>query len=234
MYKLAVIKSPFNQRETESRLYFGMMLSLRMSGYSKIHGIKVVPIDVYDYFSTNILLYEELNGKKTPLASCRIISLDDCKMNNLDFPPLENLYKSKNIDAYNQVMEIIRQNRRNNLDTTYDCSLTISPEIMNTKKSKIVIKYIVGSTLQWHLHKNINIFIVSATLKVKTDKLFKKLGFCEISNNSIYNLESVNNELAVMMKYTGNPTPYGTQWIKDSENIWRRREEFLAKDIEYA
>jgi hypothetical protein len=226
-YKLAVIKNPFfNKEYDKGKFIFSQAISLRMEGYAYVHGENIIPIDQYDFFSTNLLIYKE-KGKEDiiPFACCKIISYRDCLKNNLPFPPLEYLKEDKNTDSLLEVTKLVTEAEN---DISFVCSFTIAPALQGTQESLSVIKYTIGSVLNWHKDEKIN-FITSATLKVKTDKLFKKLGFLEVSDNSLYHLKSINNEEAIIMKYIHTPSKQGKKWLNDSFNLWEERIEYNSK-----
>ena len=226
-YKLAEIKNPFfNKKYDKGKFIFSQAISLRMEGYAYVHGENVIPIDQYDFFSTNLLIYKEKKENIIPFASCKIISYRDCLKNNLPFPPLEYLKDDK--DLLLKVINLIKEEEN---DISFVCSFTISPELQGTQESLLVIKYTIGSVLNWHKDKKIN-FITSATLKVKTDKLFKRLGFLEVSENPLYHLKSINNEEAIMMKYIHTPSKQGKKWLNDSCDLWEERIEYNSKKKE--
>lgn len=226
IYKLCIIEKPFlNNSEKKFKSFFGHLLSLRMEGYSAVHGIDVIPIDKYDYFAINFFLYKELEGDIIPLACSRIIRYSECIANDMEFTPLSLLHSMKNNNTKQGIQQLISDRVANGQDITFDSSFTISPELKGSVESQRVIKYVIGSVLNWHKDNDENCFIASATLKVKTDRLFSKLGLAAISDDSNYNLQNVNNEPALMMKFTESPTQQAHRWMDDSRSLWENREQ---------
>jgi len=220
-YKLCILDSAFKEsNNNEYNKFFGLLLSLRMKGYMHTHGINAIPIDSYDYIATNILLYREQNNEIEPLACSRIVRYSMCRGNNLEFVPLSLLDDEENVESIEAIRNFIL-NETN--DITFDSSFTIAPKYKCTKESQIIIQYILGAVFCWHRDNGLNNFFASATLKIKTDKLFNKLGLESISNDAQYKLKSINNEPALMMKFISNYTQVTEQFMKKTEELWRRR-----------
>lgn len=223
-YKICVIEKPFEPRTcVEHKHFIGHLLFLRMDGYSAVHGKEVVPIDPYDYFATNILLYKEIAGKIIPLACSRIIRYSDCVANSVDFPPLTLLDNDDNKNTVDEIIKLIEKKSEEGQDITFDSSFTVSPSFKCSSESNLIIKYIIGAVFHWHRENGENIFFASATLKVKTDRLFERLGLFPVSNDSSYLLHSINDEPALMMKYMDSPTLRTHKWMYDSREIWGNR-----------
>jgi len=239
-YKIYVLEKPFSfHASREYKKFLGYLLSLRMDGYSAVHGQDVVPIDQYDYFATNILLYKEVKNEIIPLACSRIIRYSDCLLNNIEFFPLKLLKDKKNKKTRKYIEELLNERAKKGLDVTFDSSFTISPELNNSMESQKVVKHIMGAVFNWHKEYNENCFLASATIKVKTgrlfsklglscvcvktDRLFSKLGLSCVCDDSEYKLQSVNNEPAVMMKFNNSHTNRTNKWMKSSEFIWDNR-----------
>ncbi len=228
-YKLCVIEKPFSTYRTKkAKKIIGHLLSLRMEGYNAVHGPSVIPIDKYDYIATNLLLYKEQDDDIIPLACSRILRHSECVTNNMDFFPLSLLNNNLNKKTKESIKNTVQQRNAIGQDITFDSSFTISPELKGSPESQRVIKYILGAVLNWHKDNNENYFFASATIKVKTDKLFSKLGLIPISDDSQYILTNVNNEPAVMMKYVNSPTQQATRWMADSRVLWDSRECLLS------
>lgn len=224
-YKIYVLEKPFsNTPNKKDKKFLGYLLSLRMYGYSAVHGYNIMPIDKYDYLATNILLYKEVDNEIIPLACSRILRYSDCKINNVDFPPLELLKDKKNQHSKEEIIKTIDKRTEKGLDVTFDSAFTISPEINSTMESQKAIKYILGAVLHWHNENNENCFFASATIKVKTDRLFNKLGLISVADDSEYQLENINDELALMMKFKNNHTKQAKKWMESSRSIWEERE----------
>ncbi len=223
-YKICVIEKPFEIGMcVVHKQFFGHLLALRMDGYSAVHGQGVVPIDPYDYFATNILLYKEISGNILPLACSRIVRYSDCVENNVDFLPFLLLDNERNKNTIREITQVVESKLEDGEDITFDSSFTVSPLFKYSSESNQIIKHIIGAVFHWHRENGQNSFFASATLKVKTDRLFVRLGLHPVSNDSNYMLHSVNNEPALMMKYIDSPTRHTRKWMEDSQKIWEKR-----------
>jgi len=232
-YKIYVLEKPFSfYASREDKKFLGYLLSLRMDGYSAVHGQDIVPIDQYDYFATNILLYKEAKNEIIPLACSRIIRYSDCLSNNIEFFPLKLLKNKENKNTRYYIEELLKKRIEKGLDVTFDSSFTISPELNNSMESQKVIKNIMGAVFNWHNEYNENYFLASATIKVKTDRLFSKLGLSCVSDDSEYRLKNVNNEPAVMMKFNNSHTERTNKWMKSSKCIWDNRNRVLSSKLQ--
>lgn len=223
-YKLCIIEKPFDSAEnTQQKNFFGHLLALRMEGYSAVHGKGVIPIDPYDYFATNILLYKEISGEIVPVACSRIIRYSDCIANNLVFPPLNLLDHRRNKNTADEILRMIETMSKEGKEITFDSSFAIAPLYKCSSESNLIIKNIMGSVFHWHNENNANTFLASATIKVKTDRLFERLGLSPVANDSSYKLQSVNNEPALMMKFTESPTKRTKKWMESCTELWTDR-----------
>ena len=223
-YRLCIIEKPFEPEACYSQKnFFGKLLTLRMEGYSAVHGKGVVPIDPYDYFATNILLYKEVMGTIIPVACSRIIRYSDCLDNNLAFPPLNLLDDHCNKNTIEVILHLLDEAFRKGREITFDSSFAIAPSFKCTSESNLIIKYIMGAVFHWHKEYDTNIFIASATIKVKTNRLFERLGLSPVANDSNYRLLSVNNEPALMMKFLNSPTKRTQKWMEASNSLWENR-----------
>ena len=222
-YQLFVLnRVSYSDLNTFEETIFGSLLTLRIKGYFDFHGHNVMPVDQHDHYCTNLLLCEKKNDGYLPLACAKIIRNSDCEKYGATFPPIDILENSDNQQALDSVVERIEQAKQKGEDITYDCSFTISPSQRKHSHSASIAKYLLASWLSYHQHNDILNFILSATIKTKTDRTFSRLGCLPVCSDAYYKLYSINYEQALMM-YFDDYSPQALRWIKDARCLWDNR-----------
>ena len=206
--------------QTEHGKIFAEMLSLRISGYKKFYGCKTMPIDIYDHFSHQLLLSECINGHELFLACVRFVSLEECDKHNTVFLPLARVSAdTENKSLKDDLLEVINSRKGNNL--YYNSSLTISPSIKTFKKNNEVLKTIIGAALAYHQFLDSKNWLTSAPIKVRTDKLFKRLGYKSFGTNAYYLLKTLNNEKTILLRHQQENHTYRS-WLNGAKNLWKK------------
>ncbi|PSU32789.1 hypothetical protein [Photobacterium lutimaris] len=233
-YQLFVLNCvSYSDLNTSEENIFGSLLTLRIKGYFDFHGHNVMPVDQHDHYCTNLLLCEKSGDEYYPLACAKVINYSDCQERGMKFPPVDILENSQNKEALDSVNRLIEQAKVAGEDITYDCSFTICPDKRGNHNSAHVAKYLLASWLSYHHHNNINQFILSATIKTKTDRTFSRLGCKPVCSDTFYKLYSINYEQALMMNFD-DYSHQALRWIKDARGLWENRIEIGKKEKEPA
>lgn len=201
------------------------MLALRIGGYYKYYGNKLMPVDLYDHFSNHIVLYKNTGKLNRPLSCLRYISLSKCRENDLLFLPLARISSTSNSELEKHINHLILNNKNESNDLIYNSGLTIDPSITCNKERRIIIKHTVGAALNCHKNAGNREFIISAITKVKTDRLFTKLGFKPICNNPYYVYKGLESEKFMILMFDGG-NDLSQSWINDTGDFWNFRFEF--------
>lgn len=223
-YKLYVLDGLNCNKSTIHGKLFLDMLSVRISGYHKYYGNRLMPIDLYDHFSSHLILCKKKDRAYIPVSCVRSIAYSSCLENGIEFLPVSRV-SVYSPHLVNSIKELTDQHK----NITYDSGLTINPLIVSPSESYEIIKYMIGATLNYHKERNTNVFIVSAIKKTKTDRLFKKVGFHPISQDSSYKLKGLEKDDFMLMKYTGDNI-YSSNLKKETRSIWNNRIEISSID----
>ena len=215
-YKFYVLKGlNYNRKTLHGRLFMDM-LALRISGYYKHYGNKLMPVDLYDHFSDHLVLCKKIDEEYVPVSCLRTISYLKCSQNKVDFLPITRTHSSNsNISTEIEKLLLLTKNNLN-----YDSGLTISPRITSKIEAYGVLKNMIGLCLTYHEQNNNFPFLISSIKKTKTDKLFEKVGFVPICENSNYSLKGLESEGFMMLKYKYDKNSYNN-WTDDISLLWK-------------
>ncbi len=227
-YKLYILHGMSVDTNTLHGETFMSMLSLRIAGYEKIYNDKAMPIDIYDFFSIQMLL---CNGSKKsePLACVRFVSLKDCENRSVPFLPLARVSgDTSNPQLIECVKQFMQNNKKQNI--IYNSSLTITPSISSIRERQKIVKTIIGAALNYHESIGSRNFMASAPVKVRTDKLFQRVGFKTFCENPYYLLKTLNNEKTAILRHVDNTKTY-KEWLAETKSLWEHRRELGAKPV---
>jgi len=217
-YKFFILKGlNYNKQILHGQLFMDM-LALRISGYLPYYGNKLMPIDLYDHFSDHLVLCKDVNNEYIPVSCLRTIPYSMCTKNGVEFLPITRV-ASSNPKIKLTIKELLLRTKSN---LNYDSGLTISPKITSKMENYSILKYMIGLCLIYHrVNKNMP-FIISSIRKTRTDKLFQKVGFIPLCDNSDYSLRGLETEGFSMLRYDYEKTKYD-KWTKDSFFLWENK-----------
>lgn len=224
-YQLFLLDGLNCNKNTSHGKIFMDMLAMRISGYHRFYGNKLMPIDLYDHFGTHLVLCKKGSAGENMLVSCvRSIDYSGCETNGVDFLPIAR------VTTYNPgLVEEIKILINKNKGLSYDSGLTINPLIVSSTETYQILKYMIGAALNYHRYRKSKAFLVSAITKTKTDRLFLKVGFKPICSNANYKLKGMENDDFVMMRYTEDNI-FSRGLIKEAKYLWENRLEMSSVD----
>lgn len=217
-YKFYLLKGfNYNRKTLHGRLFMDM-LALRISGYYKYYGNKLMPVDLYDHFSDHLVLCKKINKEYIPVSCLRTISYLKCSQNKVDFLPITRT-SSSNSKISSEIEKLLLLTKYN---LNYDSGLTISPRITSKVETYGILKNMIGLCLTYHEHNDNIPFLISSIQRTKTDKLFEKVGFVPICDNSNYSLKGLESEGFMMLKYKYDEKNYNS-WTGDTSSLWKNK-----------
>lgn len=220
-YKLYVIEGLNTDTNTMHGKFFMGMIGLRISGYKKIYGFRSMPVDIYDHFSKHLLLSECIDGHEFLIACVRFVSLKDCKKHEAVFLPLARVSDyPKNEVLIDSLIDTIKNRKES--DIYYNSSLTVSPSIKSLRQHAKILKTIIGAALNYHQYLGNKNWLTSAPIKVRTDKLFKRIGYEPFCTDPYYLLKTLNDEKTIMFKHENENETY-KKWLHDTKKLWDKR-----------
>ena len=217
-YKLYILKGSNHDRSTLHGQIFMDMLALRIAGYYRYYGNQLMPIDLYDHFSTHFVLCKLIDDDYQPIACLRSISNVNCRENNVGFLPILRT-KTSNPNLSKDVSDLVHNKH---LNMAYDSGLTISPEITSVRENYAILKHMIGACLIHHLETDTMPFLISSIKKTKTDRLFNKIGFQPFSDHSEYRLKGLESEEFNLLIFHKDSLRHSI-WIEKSLPLWQER-----------
>lgn len=204
-YQVVILENPclcWNEQTTQN--IFSKVVKLKMDGYQYEYGQNVMPLNAYDFIGTHLVLCEKQKDDLQPVSIAKISRYSVCDYFNHSFQPIELAKKGGNNKLADEIEEILNETYACGREITYDSSWTVRPDLRNKKvANSTVLRIMFSLWVNYHLDHSIPDFIVSATLKVKTDKMFLASGCVPISENPYYRLLEVNNQEAMMLRSSG-------------------------------
>lgn len=199
-YRVVVLENPgLNWTETV-QILFSKIAKLKIDGYQYEYGLNVMPINSYDFFGTHLVLCEETDNDLNPLAIAKISKYSVSKYFNYGFQPIELAFKGGNNNLANEVERILNDSMKKYGEITYDSSWTVRPDMRNHKINTIILRIMLSIWTNYHIDNSISEFIISATLKVGTEKMFIASGCIPLTNNPYYKLIEIDNQKAMMFR----------------------------------
>ncbi|WP_324768353.1 hypothetical protein [Pokkaliibacter plantistimulans] len=217
-FQLVLLHQPsYGERSKDIRDYFGKLLALRIQGYFHEHGHRYIPVDIYDHFASHLLLL--CNGEA--VACARIVDHAACVQHELAFPPVTLLSQSGSPSAVAAVQQFVQQYGQQG-GVGYDSAFTLCPAIRQQRLAATVVKVMHGLWMLYHHNSQPRRFVVSATLRLKTERLFSKLGCAPVCCDPYFQLHSINSELAMMMLFS-RPSALAQEWMAHYQTLWDAR-----------
>lgn len=209
-----------HDRNTLHGQIFMDMLALRMAGYYRYYGNQLMPIDLYDHFSTHFVLCKLIDREYLPIACLRSISSTACGENGAEFLPVTRT-RTSNPELSSHVNDLLK---KANLNIDYDSGLTVSPKITSTRENYEILKQMIGSCLLYHYEHQRMPFLISSIKKTKTDRLFQKVGFQPICPNNDYHLKGLESEDFSLLIFNSENLNHAL-WTEPSLALWHDKVE---------
>lgn len=173
-FKIVVLENALTTwDQPETRLLLNDIVTLKVEGYGRAFNdpLLVIPLDVFEFVGTHILLYH--NDKL--VMGYKTVFLHDCKKMNLEFP-LEKHIRSGGQDIHREkYFDFMEKNADKRI--AYDCHLTVSdstaknPELLHQCLS--ILYAMVYHTRHTY---NADFSFMIGTYFAGTHKTFAKMG----------------------------------------------------------
>jgi hypothetical protein len=113
------------------------------------------------------------------------ISASVCSRFNLNLPIIELLKAGDHKPHLDAVHQYLAERSRENVDTYYDCSWTIDPQLNQSKTTRLLLLELVPAlTVWWHSQKPRISVLGLGVPKYKTDRFFQKWGYQSMSQGN--------------------------------------------------
>jgi hypothetical protein len=177
--KVIILDNPYDQlADALVQKIFPKCLELRVRGFRSRYDDGVLPFDTSDFFATHILVGTGSLDNFSALLGFKQFTLSRCEHFKATFAPLA-LMKQLNLTEHAGVIEsILGRCRKESREISYLGSLVMNPEV---KTDKVMSSYLLDLfiVLQYFFANEFNIQegIVGTTLRFKTDRLARTLGY---------------------------------------------------------
>lgn len=176
---------------------FTSLMGLKYSGYSKVYGENVAPYDTTDFFCHHLLIcLKEKNNKLTPISGFKFISYGDCINYNVEFPGLSLIKKDAEerlaIDLESRLLS-----HKNPYNVVFGSCWTINHDFMkklNDEERSYVKNLGLSTIINFFETKKLQEILAVGVFKVKTNLLFKKLGFASLGRNPVFYQKNIGRE----------------------------------------
>ena len=178
----------------------GKALHMKHTGYVATYGEKILPMDKTDFFSTHIMLCEELNNELIPVIIYKATPYDRCLHYGVEFPAL-NILKSdgheESIIEINKILTNLEDPGLISFDSSWaqnlDYRFTKDSQLKNNLR-EITMMFAVKHHEEFKLPHMMTLGVV----KVKTDQFFERIGLKKLPGRSLFNLRSLNNSEVII------------------------------------
>jgi hypothetical protein len=195
-FRVVIIDYPIYALDnTECSEIFGKALSIKHAGYSLTYGENVLPMDKTDFFSTHIMLCEEVNDQLIPIIIYKATPYDRCLHYGIEFPGLSIVKADGHPDCVREI-ETILSNLDNPNMISFDSSWAQNPEYRFSKDSQLknCLKEITMMfAVKHHEEFRLPHMMTLGVVKVKTDKFFEQIGLKKLTGPSRFKLKSLND-----------------------------------------
>lgn len=173
-YQIKILKNPllsWAQAETQQTLL--EIVSFKTEGYGRKFEdkLKVIPLDVFEFVGTHILLYRHgkiVLGYKSVLRS-------DCARMNLAFPPDAILAGSGSADHLTAYQEFMAEHGEKRI--AYDSHLTVSNEAAGDPELLYECLEILFALVYFQRHEEtVDYTFMNGAIFAGTHKTFQKMG----------------------------------------------------------
>ena len=173
----------------------GKALSIKYAGYKVTYGDNILPMDKTDYFSTHIMLCEELHDQLIPIIIYKATPYDRCLHYGIEFPAL-SIVKSDGSPELALEINKILTNLENPGMISFDSSWAQNLEYRFSKDSQLknsLREITMMFAVKHHEEFNHPHMMTLGVVKVKTDQFFERIGLKKLPGPSLFKLKSLNN-----------------------------------------
>lgn len=152
---------------------------LKLAGYRDVYDYGVLPLDTYDFISTHHLLGFSTDGVFKPAMAFRTLELDKCEQHGLPFPGVAVLQNS-GADLH---VKVLREHLLGwkGQRVSYASSWAMAPELREDREMRDLLRDMMVTMLINHeLDRKSDHRLLCGVPKVRTDRLFEKLGYSRV------------------------------------------------------
>jgi hypothetical protein len=220
-YHLKILENALTTWDNpETRNLIGDIVALKTEGYGRAFNdpLLVIPLDVFEFVGTHILLYKD----DKLVMGYKSVSLRDCERMNLDFPlngPVRSSGSDEHQSAY---FDFLQKNKEKNI--SYDCHLTVSNRVAADSKLLYECLSILYSLVYYFRYEYcIDYTFMLGTFFAGTHKTFQKMGAKIFSGLGPIRLSTYDKREALIMLCDKNFSAKTIEFSKLYEAIWKSR-----------
>ena len=182
MYKFVQINEIIENYSDDKELrdIFSEVLALRFKGYRDNYGKLSIPIDLFDYIGTHLVIVKCEALKLTPLCCLRSITVEQAKKYQQDLPYIYHMFPEGNNELKNKCHQFIKDHS----NVCYTNNFTLLPNL-STKEKLHIYRLNLSFYFNYHRENGISNFITAASDKFKVYNIRASQGYTYLDDNDI-------------------------------------------------
>jgi len=227
--KLVVLSNPSEcwnhpTLSAQCRDMFTKMVELKLAGYASRYGKSTLPLDVYDFFSTHLLLCRDNQGQLEPVLGYKSVTYSECESYHQPLPLIATFEACKADKHLLALQELIAQHSGQNI--RYCLSYTIHPERRQDKAFRTQLKEIMAAIFVHFIrHTQTDLATLCGVPKFNVDQMFMSWGYepLQYQGKDLPPYLNVVVETEARACFLRNFSFYAERMAQKYEDIWNSR-----------
>lgn len=223
--QIIFFKCPYYSLLTEQNLeLYAQLKSFKVANYTNHYGVNVLPIDTTDEIGDHIIVRR--NNKI--IMATKSVDILRCNKFNLAFSPENYIHLFPNNLDIKIYQDLVKSSLSKGNNISYDSSWTIDSSIKKDDPDLYykLLELEIAILYLYHTDPAINVelSIVLGVIDIKTDKMFKKFGYKELSQTAIVPHPQLFNSKCLMLYATERDfSPKARQLASKYLSLWNNR-----------
>lgn len=235
--KLVVLRNPsecWNDpvMGPKCREMFTKMVGLKLSGYSSRYEKSTLPLDVYDFFSTHLLICKEYEGQLEPVLGYKSVTFSDCETYHQPLPLIATLESCKAEKHLLALQELMAQNSGKNI--RYCLSYTILPKERQDKAFSAILKEMMAAVFVHFIRETrTDLATLCGVTKFKVDQMFMSWGYepIQYQGKGLPPYLNIVVETEALACFLRKFSPYAESMAQKYESLWNSRIEIGLNSV---
>lgn len=197
---------------------------MKIEGYNSTYTERVLPFDKADFFGTHIVFCEEIKNELVPIFAYKSSILARCLKHNFEFPAITSVKTDGHPSLVSDINRIIEKVNNPEL-IAFDSSWAqnIDYRFNNDQDQKERIREIVMA-MGVHHHREWNLphFFCTGVVKVKTDKIFLRMGLKKLNEHAHHN-EHFMDHTEMVIFYNDSFSEEALAAADKYEYLWKKK-----------
>lgn len=229
--KLVVLRNPSECWNdpilgAQCRDMFAKMVGLKLAGYSSRYGKSTLPLDVYDFFSTHLLLCKDYNGQLEPILGYKSVTYSECELYHQPLPLVATFESCKAKKHLLALQELIAQYSGRNI--RYCLSYTILPKERQDKAFNTILKEMMAAVFVHFIRETqTDLATLCGVTKFKVDQMFMSWGYepIQYKGKALPPYMNIVVETEALACFLRKFSPYAESMAQKYQDMWDSRVE---------